>query len=112
MGHFHFSKFLRWANVSASFAYSKEMDPYRDGVPYSIQQKWNKHVLDMFELFLKYNVVVDRLTVLGLNDAGTWLNGFPIRVRKDYPVLFDRKNNSKSVVDDMTIMTNKYKSKK
>jgi hypothetical protein len=48
----------------------------------------------------------------GLNDAGTWLNRFPIRVRKYYPVLFDRKNNSKSVVDDMTIMTNKYKSKK
>jgi len=66
----------------------------------------------MFELFLKYNVVVDRLAVLGLNDAGTWLNGFPIRVRKDYPVLFDRKNNSKSVVDDMIIIANKYKSKK
>lgn len=100
------------ANVSASFAYSKEMDPYRDGVPYPIQQKWNKRVLDMFGLFLKYNDVVDRVTVWGLNDAGTWLNGFPIRGRKDYPVLFDRKNNSKSVVDDMIIMANKYKSKK
>jgi len=66
----------------------------------------------MFGLFLKYNDVVDRVTVLGLNDAGTWLNGFPIRGRKDYPVLFDQKNNSKSVIDDMIIMANKYKSKK
>ena len=59
------------ANVSASFAYSKEMNPYRDGVPYSREQKWNKRVLDMFGLFLKYNDVVDMVTVLGLNDAGT-----------------------------------------
>ena len=88
------------------------MDPYRDGVPDSVQQKWNKRILDMFGLFHKYHDVVDRVTVWGLNDAGTWLNGFPIRGRKDYPVLFDRKNNRKSVVDDMIIMANKYKSKK
>jgi len=44
--------------------------------------------------------------------TGTCLNGFPIRGRADYPVLFDRKNNSKSVVDDMIIIANKYKSKK
>ena len=100
------------ANVSASFAYSKEMDPYRDGVPDSVQQKWNKRILDMFGLFLKYNDVVDRVTVWGLNDAGTWLNGFPIRGRKDYPVLFDRKNQRKEVVNKMITMANKYKSKK
>jgi len=100
------------ANISASFAYSKEMDPYREGVPDSVQQKWNKRVLDMFELFLKYDDVIDRVTVWGLNDAVTWLNGFPIRGRKDYPVLFDRKNQRKAVVNDMIIMANKYKSVK
>ncbi|HZK68994.1 MAG TPA: endo-1,4-beta-xylanase [Paludibacter sp.] len=100
------------ANVSASFAYSKEMDPYREGVPDSIQQKWNKRVLDMFGLFLKYDDVIDRVTVWGLNDASTWLNGFPIRGRKDYPVLFDRKNQRKAVVSDMILMANKHKSKK
>lgn len=100
------------ANVSASFAYSKEMDPYREGVPDSIQQKWNQRVLDMFGLFLKYNDVVDRVTVWGLNDAGTWLNGFPIRGRKDYPVLFDRNNQRKAVVDEMIKIATKYKSKK
>ena len=100
------------ANVSTSFAYSKKMDPYREGVPASVQQKWNKRVLDMFKLFLKYDDVVDRVTVWGLNDAGTWLNGFPIRGRKDYPVLFDRKNERKAVVNDMVKMANKYNSKK
>jgi endo-1,4-beta-xylanase len=100
------------ANISTKFAYSREMDPYRDAVPDSVQQKWNKRVLDMFELFLKYNDVVDRVTVWGLNDALSWLNNFPIRGRKDYPVLFDRNNQRKSVVDEMIKMAKKYKSEK
>jgi endo-1,4-beta-xylanase len=100
------------ANISASFKYSKEMDPYRDGVPADVQQKWNKRVLDMFGLFLKYSDVVDRVTVWGLTDAGTWLNGFPIRGRMDYPLLFDRKNQRKSVVDDMIKMAQKAKARK
>jgi endo-1,4-beta-xylanase len=100
------------ANISVNLAYTKEMDPYRDGVPDSVQQLWNKRVLDMFELFLKYNDVVDRVTVWGLNDAGTWLNFFPIRGRKDYPLLFDRENQRKSVVDEMIKLANSYNSKK
>ena len=100
------------ANVSANFGYSKEMDPYRDGVPEAVQQQWNKRMLDMFGLFLKYNNVVDRVTVWGLTDNGTWLNNFPIRGRKDYPMLFDRNNQRKSVVDDMIKMAENYKSKK
>jgi len=42
----------------------------------------------------------------------SWLNNFPIRGRKDYPVLFDRNNQPKSVVDEMIKMAKKYKSKK
>ena len=97
------------ANIAANFKYSKEMDPYRDAIPDSIQQKWNKRMLDMFGLFLKYDDVVDRVTVWGLSDNTTWLNNFPIRGRKDYPVLFDRNNQRKPVVDEMIKMAKKYK---
>jgi endo-1,4-beta-xylanase len=100
------------ANIAANFKYSKEMDPYQEGVPDSVQQKWNKRMLDMFGLFLKYNDVVDRVTVWGLTDNTTWLNNFPIRGRKDYPVLFDRNNQRKPVVDEMIKMAKKYKVKK
>ncbi|MCX6269617.1 MAG: endo-1,4-beta-xylanase [Bacteroidetes bacterium] len=93
------------ANISVNFKYSKEMDPYREGVPDSIQQKWNKRMLDMFGLFLKYNEVVDRVTIWGLTDNTTWLNNFPIRGRKDYPMLFDRNNQRKPVVDEMIKMS-------
>jgi endo-1,4-beta-xylanase len=97
------------ANISTGFKYSKEMDPYRDAIPDSVQQHWNKRVLGMFELFLKYNDVVDRVTVWGLNDNTTWLNNFPIRGRKDYPVLFDRNNQPKPVVAEMIKLADKYK---
>lgn len=100
------------ANVSTSFKYSKETDPYIEGVPDSVQQKWNKRMLDMFGLFLKYNDVIDRVTVWGVTDNGTWLNNFPIRGRKDYPMLFDRNNQRKPVVDKMIKMAKKTKVKK
>lgn len=97
------------ANISNRFRYSPEMDPYREAVPDSIQQKWNQRVLDMFGLFLKYSDVIDRVTLWGLNDASSWLNNFPIRGRKDYSVLFDRNNKRKSVVDDMIKLAENYK---
>lgn len=99
------------ADISANFKYTPEKDPYREGVPADVQKQWDKRVLDMFGLFLKYSDVVDRVTVWGLNDKGTWLNDFPIRGRKDYPVLFDRNNQRKPVVDEMIKMAKKHKKK-
>jgi len=97
------------ANISTQIGYAEKMDPYRAGVPDSVQQKWNKRMCDVFSIFLKYSDVVDRVTVWGLNDAGTWLNNFPIRGRMDSPVLFDRNNNRKAVVDEMIQLAKKSK---
>jgi endo-1,4-beta-xylanase len=97
------------AEISTNFSYSKEMDPYREAVPDSVQQKWNRRMLDMFGLFLKYDDVIDRVTIWGLTDNTTWLNNFPIRGRKDYPVLFDRNNQRKSVVGEMIKLAEKNK---
>jgi len=92
------------ANISVNFRYSPEMDPYREGVPDTVQQEWNRRVLDVFGIYLKYSDIIDRFTVWGINDAKSWLNNFPIHGRKDYPVLFDRNNHRKSVVDEMIRM--------
>lgn len=97
------------ANISTQIGYAEKMDPYRNGVPDSMQLQWNKRMLDVFGIFLKYSDVVDRVTVWGLNDKGTWLNNFPIRGRMDYPVLFDRNNNRKAVVDEMIRLAKKQK---
>lgn len=101
------------ANISTNFSYSEKMDPYKTvAPPDSIMKQWNKRILDMFALYLKYNDVVDRVTVWGLSDAGSWLNGFPIRGRTDYPLLFDRQLNRKAVVDEMIKMAKNTKVKK
>jgi endo-1,4-beta-xylanase len=100
------------AEISKNFSYTPEMDPYREAVPYALQQKWNKRMLDMFGLFLKYEEVIDRVTVWGLSDNTTWLNNFPIRGRKDYPALFDRNNQAKPVVEEMIKMAERYKPEK
>jgi Beta-1,4-xylanase len=100
------------ADVSARFKYSKEKDPYREAIPDSVQQKWNQRILGMFGLFLKYSDVIDRVTVWGLNDAGSWMNNFPVPGRKDYAVFFDRNNRPKSIVDEMIKMANEYNRKR
>jgi endo-1,4-beta-xylanase len=97
------------AEISRNFSYSEKMDPYREAIPDTVQQKWNKRMLDMFGLFLKYSEVIDRVTVWGLTDNTTWLNNFPIRGRKDYPVLFDRNNQRKPIVEQMIKMAETYK---
>jgi endo-1,4-beta-xylanase len=43
-----------------------------------------------FEVLHKNADKVTSVTFWGLNDGMTWLNGFPVRGRTDYPLLFDR----------------------
>ncbi len=97
------------ANISDRLNYAKEFDPYREGVPDSVQQIWDKKVLDMFALFLKHSDVIDRVTVWGLNDRQSWKNNFPVPGRCDYPLLFDRNNQPKKVVYEMIRMANAMK---
>jgi endo-1,4-beta-xylanase len=89
------------ANISDRFAYNKTNDPYREAIPKDVLKAWNKRYTDMFALFIKYHEVIDRVTVWGLTDAHSWKNDFPIRGRKDYPLLIDRDRQVKPVVNQM-----------
>lgn len=87
------------AEVSANFQYSKETDPYKDGLPSTVENMFNDRCLDFFKLFVKYDQAITRVTFWGVNDSDSWKNNWPVRGRTDYPLLFDRNNNPKSVVD-------------
>ena len=50
---------------------------------------------NLFKLFLKYNDKVTRVTFWGVNDGQSWLNGWPVRGRTNYPLLFDRQYKPK-----------------
>ncbi|MDX2048680.1 MAG: endo-1,4-beta-xylanase, partial [Chitinophagaceae bacterium] len=43
-----------------------------------------------FEKFRKYKKAVASVTFWNISDRHSWLDNFPVRGRKDYPLLFDR----------------------
>lgn len=87
------------ANVSSTFEYQKEINPYANDLPEEIQEKQFQRYTDFFRLFLKHQDKIDRVTLWGVNDALSWKNNWPVRGRTDYPLLFDRKNNPKPLVE-------------
>lgn len=67
------------------------MNPYTKGLPAEVAEVHAKKLREAFELFNKYRDVIGRVTLWGVDDGHSWLNGFPIRGRTDYPLLFDRE---------------------
>ena len=43
-----------------------------------------------FEIFRKYKNVISGITFWNISDRHSWLDNFPVRGRKDYPLLFDK----------------------
>ena len=43
-----------------------------------------------FELFRKYRNTVSSVTFWNISDRHSWLDDFPVKGRKDYPLLFDK----------------------
>lgn len=43
-----------------------------------------------FRIFRKYKNVVSSVTFWNISDRHSWLDNFPVRGRKDYPLLFDK----------------------
>jgi len=43
-----------------------------------------------FELFRKYRSAISSVTFWNVSDRASWLDNFPVRGRKDYPLLFDK----------------------
>jgi endo-1,4-beta-xylanase len=81
---------LQGADVNQNFEGSPKMNPYPGGLPDSMQVVLAKRYEDLFKLFIKYKDDISRVTFWGVNDGHSWLNGWPIRGRTNYPLLFDR----------------------
>lgn len=83
------------ADVSQSMQGGASNNPYVNGLPDSIQQKLADDYEALFKLFLKYKNNVSRVTFWGVHDGQSWLNGWPVRGRTNYPLLFDRNYQPK-----------------
>jgi endo-1,4-beta-xylanase len=50
-----------------------------------------------FRVFRKYRNVLSGVTFWNISDRHSWLDNFPVRGRKDYPLLFDKNLKPKKV---------------
>ena len=89
------------ANISDTVAFRKSLNPYPDALPDSVNTAWNRRMDEFFTLFEKHSDIVTRVTAWGVSDGDSWKNDFPVRGRKDYPLLFDRDYQPKKFVKDM-----------
>jgi len=48
-----------------------------------------------FEIFRKHKNAIASVTFWNISDRSSWLDNFPVRDRKDYPLLFDKDLNPK-----------------
>ncbi|MNO26569.1 Endo-1,4-beta-xylanase B [compost metagenome] len=51
---------------------------------------------EIFALLLEYRKAIDSVTFWGVADDYTWLDGFPVRGRKNWPFLFDEHRQPKA----------------
>jgi endo-1,4-beta-xylanase len=83
------------ADVQKNFQNSAKFDPYAHGLPAEKERELTDRYSSIFGVFVKHADSVKRVTFWGISDRNTWLDGWPIRGRTDYPLLFDRNDKPK-----------------
>lgn len=83
------------ADVSQRMQSDSTLNPYSTGLPDSVQQQLAADYESLFKLFLKHKDKISRVTFWGVEDGQSWLNGWPVRGRTNYPLLFDRNYQPK-----------------
>lgn len=86
------------ADVSASYEFKKEYNPYSESLPDSVNKAFTQRYLDFFNLFIKHSDNISRVTLWGVDDSQSWRNYWPVKGRTDYPLLFDREYKAKPIV--------------
>lgn len=99
------------ADIANTAEYKHSLNPYSDGLPKEIYERWHQRYTDFFRLFLKHQDKISRVTLWGLSDADTWKNDWPIKGRTDYPLLFDRNVEPKplvqALINEVSVVKNK-----
>ena len=78
------------ADVAAHASGGAALDPYRAGLPDSVQQALAARYASLFAVYYQHRGTVKRVTFWGVRDGDSWLNDWPVRGRTSYPLLFDR----------------------
>ncbi len=76
-------------DVSRRLAGDPALDPYREGLPDDVQARLADRYAEVFALYREFAPGLRRVTFWGVTDRATWLHQWPIRGRRDHPLLFD-----------------------
>ncbi len=87
-----------WADGGKHRHELSRFNPYKDGCPDEVLQRQADQYARLFELFIKYQDVVHRVSFWNLHDGKSWLNYFPWK-RVNHPLLFDRERTPKPAFD-------------
>ncbi len=85
----------RGADLSVNHELSARLNPYAEGLPADVERRQAERWVALFRILLDQQAIVDRVTFWGVNDGQNWKNGWPMRGRTDYPLLFDREDQPK-----------------
>jgi endo-1,4-beta-xylanase len=58
-------------------------------------EKQAEYYENIFQLFREYKEIITGVTFWGLADDKTWLDKFPVKNRKNWPLLFDVQHQPK-----------------
>ncbi len=86
------------AEVSQNFAYREKLDPYRNGITKEGTRKFEQRYLEIFKIINRHRDQISRVTFWGVDDGTSWLNGFPVPGRTNYPLFFDRQYKAKPIM--------------
>jgi endo-1,4-beta-xylanase len=100
------------ADIKLRAELSKELNPYTNGLPNSVQRKLAKRYAELFSIFHKHSDKISRVTLWGVYDKTSWLNNWPVRGRTNYPLLFDRDYEPKPAFYSVVKTAKSKKSKK
>jgi endo-1,4-beta-xylanase len=66
-----------------------------------MEQKQIEQYRMFFRLFREYKNSITGITFWNVSDKRTWLDNFPVRGRKNYPLLFDQQLNRKKAYSEV-----------
>ena len=91
----------RTADVSLRIEENAALNPYAHGLPDSVNVALARRYARMFDVYKQHSADIERITFWGVADGDSWLNGWPIRGRTSYPLVFDRQHKPKLAFDSI-----------
>lgn len=77
------------------YSWNDRANRYQSGLPEEVNAHLAERYTEVFRVFKEHNDVIDRITFWGVKDNYSWKNNFPVRGRRDYPLLFDSQAEAK-----------------